>query len=312
MSSELSPREKRILERYLARQKNADTSPIKPPRIQPPTGDHLPLNIEALLATDKIYLSEDTDSDGNYIGVPIALENALTEVSSMGVASMPYLIAGNSAANRDRKYSANSHWLWKDWFTCYSEENVIIDSKGLFGERGKPVVFVVHRGGILTPERIKRAYSGGLTPQNAAKYTSDETNGLLEGKLPNGKQIQIYTVDDVKKGNVSNPFGQYAVVVNFETAKATKSDYHSKDDFKNNELVIARAGTLDYLDEYFEKAQSGNTVGNWHRFTEIDPNQPQGRLLFLDGSNYGLDGDDNLDNDGRFVGVAPEAHGARK
>ena len=43
-----------------------------------------------------------------------------------------------------------------------------------------------------------------------------------------------------------------------------------------NPLVIARAGTLKHLDDYFEKAKSSDKVGNWHRFGEIDFRQPQG------------------------------------
>ena len=75
-----------------------------------------------------------------------------------------------------------------------------------------------------------------------------------------------------------------------------------------NPLVIARAGTLEHLDDYFEKAKHKNgTLGNWHRFGEIDFQQPQGRLLFVDlaGLYFAATGD--LYYDPSFVGVAPEA-----
>ncbi|MBU2637590.1 MAG: hypothetical protein KJ955_01325, partial [Nanoarchaeota archaeon] len=71
-------------------------------------------------------------------------------------------------------------------------------------------------------------------------------------------------------------------------------------------LVIARAGTLEHLDGYFDKAKSSDKVGNWHRLGEINFRQPQGRLLFVYLTYYGLSGDDYLYYDGRFVGVAPE------
>ena len=60
-----------------------------------------------------------------------------------------------------------------------------------------------------------------------------------------------------------------------EAAKATASGYHKKKDFMENSLVIARAGTLKHLDDYFEKAKSSDKVGNWHRLGEIDFRQPQ-------------------------------------
>ena len=71
--------------------------------------------------------------------------------------------------------------------------------------------------------------------------------------------------------------------------------------------------TLDHLEAYFDKAKdSDGDVGNHHRFGEIDPSQPQGRVLFLFDDYYHLIGSGDLDDGGRFVGVAPEAHGARK
>ena len=42
-----------------------------------------------------------------------------------------------------------------------------------------------------------------------------------------------------------------------------------------NPLVIARAGTLKHLDDYFEKSKSSDKVGNWYRLGEIDFRQPQ-------------------------------------
>ena len=79
-----------------------------------------------------------------------------------------------------------------------------------------------------------------------------------------------------------------------------------------NHLVIARAGTLEHLDAYFEKAKHSteNNVGCYHRFNEVDPAQSQGRLLFLYSSCGGLGGG-GLGYYGRFVGVAPKAHVAR-
>ena len=73
----------------------------------------------------------------------------------------------------------------------------------------------------------------------------------------------------------------------------------------NNELVIARVGTLEYLDAYFEKAQhpSNHTLGNWHQFGEIDFHQPHRRLLFLNDYYFGLLGIISLYIIGRFVGV---------
>ena len=94
----------------------------------------------------------------------------------------------------------------------------------------------------------------------------------------------MYNVDDVKKG-IPEPFGRYAIWMPAEAAKITASGTHDKTNFMENPLVIARAGTLEHIEAYFEKAKhTDGTVGNWHRFGEIDFRQPQACLLFVNGT----------------------------
>jgi hypothetical protein len=264
-------------------------------------------SIDALIKNGKEFYSEQKDGKGNYIGVAIALQEAYDQMGSDGIiATLPYLIAGKAQADK-RSY------LWQKWFTGLSEENAGIDKNGSLVSRGNGIILSLHGGGILTADRIRQAYSEGLTPQNAAKFTDDEFDNLLRGVLPNGESINLYTVDDIVKGNIPDPFGRYAVWMPAETAKGTNSGYHKKKGFMENPLVIARAGTLEHLEKYFDKAKdSDGDVGCYHKFGEIDFRQPQGRVLFVDGYYFGLRGDIDLDNNGRFVGVAPEAPGARK
>jgi len=256
-------------------------------------------SIDTLVREGKPFYSAERDGSGKFIGAARSLEQALGYATNEGiVASMPYLIAGKSKA-------AKENYLWKNWFTALSEENAGIDKKGILGKKGQELVITVHDGGLLNKERIMQAYNEGLTPQNAAKYKQKEFNDLLKGVLPNGENIELYTIDDIKRG-IPEPFGRYAVWMPAEVAKSKSSGYHSKTDFMDNELVIARAGTLEYLDAYFEEAKkSDGTVGNWHRLGEIDFSQPQGRVLFLSTDCDGLYGGDL--GSGRFVGVSPRS-----
>ena len=100
----------------------------------------------------------------------------------------------------------------------------------------------------------------------------------------------------------------------YSIAQATTSGLQEKTAFMQNPLVIARAaGSLNQLDAFYEKAKnSDGKVGNYHPFNGRDASQPQGRFLFVDFSYFGLYGGSSLDSYGRFVGVAPEAHGAQK
>ncbi|MBU4351629.1 MAG: hypothetical protein KJ939_00920, partial [Nanoarchaeota archaeon] len=187
------------------------------------------LSIDALINNGREFESSE-QKDGKSIGVSVALQQALNEVGVDGVvATMPYLIAGKSKADKN-------NYLWKKWFTAFSEENAGIDTQGKLVKPGKQVIITVHGGGILTPERIMKAYADGLTAQNSAKYSEEEFGNLLNGVLPSGESIDLYSVDDVQSGRISDSFGRYAVWMNAETAKATESGYHKKIDFMKNPL----------------------------------------------------------------------------
>jgi len=271
-----------------------------PPTSPAPQPAQTLLSIDNLINHGRSFYNTDTDSDGKAIGVTQSLKQAMEHGT---VASLPYLIAGKAQA-------ATENYLWQSWFSA-SEEHVGIDKEGRFGTAGKPVVVVVHGFRLLTPDRIMQAYADGLTPQGAAKLTETEFGHLLEGKLPSDESIQLYTVDQAKD-NLRDPFGNYAVIVDFELAKA-QNGYATKDKFLKNPLVLARSGVNIALSTYFDKAKNTDgKVGNHHRLAEIDPQQPQGRVLFVYDNYNGLIGNNNLYINGRFVGVAPEARVARK
>jgi len=253
----------------------------------------------------KTFFSEEKDG-AKYIGLPIALTQALEYATFDGiVATMPELISAKIKADK-------SHDFWQKWYSVHTEENIGIDKKGLFYKKNEPVLVIVNGGGILTPERIKQAYTEGLI-DNSAKYTDTEFNDLLEGKLPSGITIPLYNFEDIKTGKSGLPH-QFGVVMPYSIAQGTSSGYHQKEAFLENPLVIARAaGVLDQLEAYYKLAKADdNDLGNYHPFSGRDATTSQGRLLYL--SNYydGLNGSYNLNNDGRFVGVAPEAQGKKK
>ncbi len=219
------------------------------------------------------------------------------------IASMPQLLHGRNVASFTDE-------IWTNWYTANSEEDVVTDSQGRFGKKDRPVVVVLHGGGILgSPERIEKAYVPKLTDQRAAKFSDEEARAVLEGRMPDEKTVPVMTYNDFVKAT-GLPM-RYGVVLDFDKAKSTKSDDQKVSDLYDNPLVIARAGGVKQakqaLDRAKEKFQTEN-YGNWHPFNDIDPRQAQGRLLFLSDDDYdGLGGYGGLDGDGRFVGVAPEA-----
>ena len=230
--------------------------------------------------------------------LPAALKKAQTYAGKQGyVASLPELVRARILASPDQE-------IWTNFYTANSEEDIGAT------KQGKPILLVVHGNGILSsPERIERAYQDGLI-NRAARLFQEEVVKLSEGRLPNEQVIPVHSFSEFRQG-IRNLPRNYAIVMDLDEAKRTKSGVHKIKDLLNSPLFIARAGGLQTAEEYLRNVEEKLKVskyGSWHPFDNVDINQPQGRLLFLD-INYDncFNGLSNLGNDGRFVGVrAPE------
>ena len=259
--------------------------------------------------------------------VPNALRRALEYAGDDGfVASMPQLLHARANASYD-------NIIWNTWFTSNSEESV---TKTPQGHR---VVVAVHGGGIFaSPERFERgdrasgdrSNSDGFTGQYAGKISEQEACDVLEGKLPDGSKIPVFPFDEFKRGIADLPL-RYAVVLDFEMARKSTRGYDPFDVLKDEPNMIVRAGGVEPLAAYLDKAKDRHNtkvMGNWHPYNRIDPDQPQPRIQFLAGNEggvctendddqdygydaeYGMGGDSSIHNTSminvaRYVAVAP-------
>lgn len=221
--------------------------------------------------------------------LPNALRKAQEYAGKQGyVASLPELVKARISASPEQE-------IWTNWYTANSEEDIGTT------KQGKPILFVVHGNGILSsPERIERAYQDGLI-NRATQLSQKEILDLEEGKLPNGNVIPVYLLSEFKQGIKDLP-RNYAVVMDFDEAKRTKSGYQEIDRLYDNPLFIVRSGGVEEAREYLDNVKKKlkvNKYGQRHPFNDVDINQTQGRLLFLS-NDY-----DNgyLYDFGRFVGV---------
>ena len=252
----------------------------------------------------------------------IALRRALRYAGDDGfVASMPALLHARVSASYN-------NIIWNTWFSAYSEENVVKTPQG------NHVVVTVHGGGIFaSPERFERSLranlsrynSEGLTGQYAAKISENEARDVLNGHLPDGSEIPVYLFDEFKLGIADLPM-RYAVVLDFKVAKQGKRGYQSFDLLKEDPNMIVRAGGIEPLAAYLDKARNRHDtelMGNSHSHNWIDPDQPQARILNLGGNKggvgsegkdqglgWGYDSDDGMGASwpggfARYVAVAP-------
>jgi hypothetical protein len=254
--------------------------------------------------------------------VPNALRRALEYAGSDGfVASFPQLLHARSIAPYD-------NIIWNTWFTSYTEESVVTTPQG------NHVVVVVHGGGIYaSPERFERTYCAsvnrnnpeGFTGQYSGKISPKEASDVLNGRLPGGTDIPIYQLDEFKRG-VSNVPRRYGVVLDYEMVRKSTRGFDTFEYLKDEPNLIARAGGIEPLAAYLDKAQARHNtkvMGNWHPYNRIDPNQSQTRIVFLAGNQggvgtdddddddygydaeYGIGGDACIHNMARYVAVAP-------
>ena len=245
--------------------------------------------------------------------IPTALRRALRYAGDDGfVASLPQLLHARANAPYD-------NIIWNTWFTSNSEECVVTT------KQGNHVVVAVHGGGILaTPERFERSLHAdlnlsnpeGLTGDYAAKISEREARDVLEGKLPDGTEIPVYPFDDFKRGIAGLPW-RYGVILDYELARKSKKGFQSFDVLRDEPNMIVRAGGVEPLAVYLDKAQARHDtklMGNFHPFDHIDPDQPQTRVVFLAGNkggvgsegdyNYGYDSDYGIGGYASMVGMA--------
>lgn len=255
--------------------------------------------------------------------MPNALRQALNYAGEDGfVASMPQLMHARANASYD-------NIIWNTWFTSYTEESVVTTPQG------NRVVVVVHGGGIFSsPERFERSLFAdldrsnleGLTGQYAAKITNQEAHGILKGKLLSGDEIPVFSFDEFKRGVAGLPM-RYGIILDFEMAKKSTNGYEAFDVLRDEPNMIARAGGVEPLAAYLDKASArhnSKSMGNWHPYNRIDPDQLQSRIVFLSGNrggigskddydglgwgyatDYGMGGDASFVNMARYIAVAP-------
>ncbi len=260
--------------------------------------------------------------------LPAALRRALDYAGRDGfVASLPQLLHARVSAAYD-------NIIWNTWFNPNSEESLVKTPQG------NRVIVTIHGGGIFaSPERYEKLFHAstdrnsefGFTGLFAGKLSGREAHDVLEGRMPDGVEIPIYSFDELKRG-IGKPPRRYGVITDFETARNAACGYVSFDTLKEDPVMIVRAGGVEAAAAYLNKAQARrNTtkMGSWHPFNNVDtPHQPQTRVPNLSGNkgghgseeddghlfgydtDYGIGGDSwihstSMINIARYVAVAP-------
>jgi hypothetical protein len=235
--------------------------------------------------------------------LPDALRRSLDYAGDDGfVASMPQLLNARANAPFDNE-------IWDTWFfTANSEESMATTPQG------HHVAVVVHGGGIFaSPERfltlyhasVNRSSKLGFTGLFGAKILEQEARDIQNGYLPDGTEIPVFSFEEFKRGDGDLP-RRYAVVMDFHMARTSKCGYASFDELKDDPLMIVRAGGIEAAARYLDKAKDyydTTEMGSWHRFDDLNPNQPQTWVQFLFDCLGGANDKEQLDPASRQQGI---------
>lgn len=111
---------------------------------------------------------------------------------------------------------------------------------------------------------------------------------LLEGKLPDGTIIPVYSLNEFKKGIANLPFN-YAIVSDLDEVKNLKSGMIKKEELYDNDLFIMRAGGPQGVQDFIDTIPDDVIeYGNRHSFNEYKSDQPRSCLLLLNRGNFGI------------------------
>ncbi len=247
--------------------------------------------------------------------IPEALRQAQKHAANGGfVASMPHLVKARNCTSFDSA-------VWNSWYTANSEEH---SGKGEFRKRRGEYVLLIHGGvdggGMLSPEAIGAAITAGLNSTYGAVLGKvfpgkNVFADALHGGLPDGSTFPILSFDELRDGGAQRylaDFKRFGVVL--PRGEVGSSGQHNIAGLPNNKLYVARIANVADAATYAEKAGEKwrtKQLGNWHPFKNVNFDEPQCRVLFLDDDYGGGLGGDDLYDFGRFVGVAPEALAAR-
>ena len=165
----------------------------------------------------------------------------------------------------------------------------------------------------------------GYTEQFAGKISKQEARDVLAGRLPDSTEVPVYPFEEFKQG-ISDLPTRYGVILDYELARQSLRGYEDFEVLKDDPNMIVRAGGVAanaaYLDKFRDRHNT-KSMGHWHPYNRIDPDQPQTRILFLAGnqggwgtedddfgeygydSEYGLGGDASMGGMARYVALAP-------
>ncbi len=186
--------------------------------------------------------------------------------------------------------------LYKNWFTTMTEIDIAGDN-----------AYITHGGLYLkNTKAIKEAIDSknGIV-NGAARLSPEQSKSLIEGKTETRIITYEQFLEESRKEEIE---GQYTVKLDRKVLAQLPNTYITLAQWAKDPRAIVYAGNKQRAEAYAEKLRELKLETPWLS-ADNTKGDDRGRLVFVGGRDgyCGVSGDDDLDNDGRFAGVAPEA-----
>lgn len=243
------------------------------------------------------------------------LADSIRDVLDSGLIHLPTyrLVAGRGFVGKEDE-------AWSQYHDTNAERITALDEKGIMGAKGTVYALDIQNGGLFVwnPQRIKEAVEGGKLVNYALQLEQDEVNTVLDAmkrndtgalkQIVHGRNVAFAgNYDGFVEASAAPDFIQgtnttYLVIRPAEEARKLSSDYQKISAQRENpDLVIASGGKAP-LGKMLDQAEGFG----WSKFGALHDgynNNNAGHVVCLYSDNDGVNGNRNMNNNGRPVGI---------
>ncbi len=166
--------------------------------------------------------------------------------------------------------------------TANYEEWAVRDAEGRFGKKAEPVFVAIQGGGMMlsSPERLQEAYTNRRHEEPLRRQ--EEISQVLAGMLPGGRQMKVYTLQELAKANSEQIPQVYAIVAPLRDVAETEPGLARVCELPKIGLFIIRAGHPLTAENYAKTlGKAGLIEYRNQRLSNLDLDKPRGNALYF-------------------------------
>ncbi|MFH1212423.1 MAG: hypothetical protein V1659_05875 [Candidatus Woesearchaeota archaeon] len=172
-------------------------------------------------------------------------------------------------------------------------------------EQGRQVYGATHG---FAPWSLEEFEALGWQSYGLKTIPEDRVRAMLTGSY---KKTPVITLEQLRNPETTPPKKYITYAATEEMNIPPARELYTLEQLSTEDTLLIRSGGFQPREAILKhlKAKGITRVYNWHRIEETKEQNPQGRFVHACSDDY-IVGGDGIDDDGRFVLVAPEAQEA--